>query len=195
MAENKVDIDLVVRQLRSKSTAPLLEEGLAARVGGEIRSRSPSTEGTHSEDQAVLSCLQDGSNNLCNLQGSQAVDSDNVLKLVARRLKERNWHAVALSDVVDQDSDVKSLDELAESFVIGIVILREIHSEHLGLNALSGVFLGNFDGQSIEFRLRSGDEDEVEAFGSKLKCVFLAQTIGCAGDNSPRAGLTILSKL
>ncbi|KAI6767382.1 hypothetical protein HG530_005391 [Fusarium avenaceum] len=86
------------------------KESLATRVSCEKGCGSPATERSHGEDKTVLSLLHDRSNSLGNSEGANAVDGDNVLKLLLRGLEERNGDAVALANVVDEDTDIKTVD-------------------------------------------------------------------------------------
>lgn len=169
MAQDKVDINVVISQLRGQGVAPLLKESLAARVGGQIRSGSPAAERTHRQDQTMLELLHDGSHNLCHLEGSQAIDGDNVLELFLWRLEEWNRNAVALSDIVYQDGYIETVDQLGQLLVIGIIILGKVHGMNLDLETtFSNVSLFKLFGESFELRLGSGNEYEIEALGSKL---------------------------
>lgn len=146
MAENEVDINLVIGKLSCKSVAPLLEESLATRVSGQESSRCPSTERSHGQNKTVLSCLHDRSDSLGNSESTSAVDGDDVLKLLLGGLEERNGNAVALADVVDEDTDIKTVDKLAQALVIGIVVLGKVHIKDLDLEALARVLLLNLGG-------------------------------------------------
>lgn len=50
-------------------------------------------------------------------------------------------------------------------------------------------------GESIEFRLGAGDEDDVEALGGQLEREFFAEPIGCAGHDGPGALLAVPAEL
>lgn len=196
MAENKLDVDVVVGQLPCEGVAPLLEESLAARVGSQERGRSPAAEGAHSQDKAaLLALLHDGGDGLGSPQSTDAVDGDDSLELLLGSLEEGDRDAVALADVVDQDGDVKILDKVLQSLVVGVVVLGEVHGQRLDLNLLSGILGLDLLGEGIEFRLGSGDEDEVEALGGELGGIFLAEAIAGAGDDDPRARLSVLAEL
>jgi hypothetical protein len=52
-----------------------------------------------------------------------------------------------------------------------------------------------FSRHGLQLGFGSRNEDEVEALGSQLVGEFLAETIGCAGDDRPGAFLAILAQL
>ena len=81
VAKDKLDIDTLGFKLGRERRAPVLEEGLATRVGGKIGGRSPASEGAHGEDETLAPTGHDRSNHLSGLQGSEAVDSDDILQL------------------------------------------------------------------------------------------------------------------
>lgn len=195
VAQDKLDIDIVVGKLRRQGIAPLLEESLAARVSGQVRRGSPAAKGAHGQDETTLALLQDRRDDLGYLERAQAVDGDDVLQLFAGGLEEGHGDAVALADVVDEDADVEALDKRSEAVVVRVLVLGKVHGEGLDLGRLGGELGLDFAGEGIELRLGSGHEDEVEALGSELSGKLLAETVGGAGDNGPGAGLAILAKL
>ena len=195
VTKNQLHINIVAGQLRGQSIAPLLEESLATRVRGQVRSESPAAKGAHGEDKTTLALLENRRNDLGDLERAKAVDGDDALKLVPGRFEERDGDAVALADVVDQDADIKTLDKLAEGIVVGVIVLRKVHGQGLDLDRLDRVFSGDFGGNGIELRLGSRDEDEVEALGGELRGKLLAEAIGRAGDDSPGTRLSILAQL
>jgi hypothetical protein len=137
VAEDEVNIDVVARKLRSKGNTPVLEEGLAARVGGEKGSRRPTTKGAHGQDEAGLALLQDRGNDLGNLERTQAVDRDDILELTLGSFEEGDGDAVALANIIDQNTNIKGLHKLFESCVVGLVVLGEVHGKSLDIDALS----------------------------------------------------------
>ena len=193
VAENKLDIDIVASQLRSQSAAPVLQEGLATRVRGEVRRGRPAGKRAHGEDESLATLLQDGRHDLSDLQRAQTVDCDDSLQLLLGRLEERYGHVVALSDVVEEDAHVEVGDEAAEAHVVGGVVLGEVHGEGLGLH--TAVLALDFGGEDVELGEGTGDEDEVEALGGELGRKLLAQAVRGAGYDGPCAGLAILAKL
>lgn len=193
VADNKVDINPLVLELGRESAAPVLEEGLAAGVGGEVGGGHDTGERTHGKDKTLLALGEDGSDNLGSLECAEAVDGDDVLELVAVGLEEGNGDAVGLANVVDQDANVEALDELGKTLVVGIVVLGEVHSEGLGLEAIPSEL--KLAGESIELRLSARDKDEVEALGGELLSKLLAETVRGAGNNSPGTLLAILAEL
>lgn len=195
VAQDKVDIDFVVSKLSGECVAPLLEESLATRVCRQERSRSPATERSHGEDKTALSLLQNRSNDLSNSESTNAIDGDNVLKLLLGGLEERNGDAVALANVVDENTNIKTRNQLAQTLVVGIVVLGEVHVKNLDLQTLSRVLLLNLGREALELGQGSGNEDEVEALGSELQSIFLAEAIRGTGDDGPSARLSILAEL
>lgn len=193
VADNKVDIDALVLELGRESAAPVLEESLAAAVGGEVGSGHDTGERAHGEDKTLLALGKDGSDNLGGLECAEAVDGDNVLELVAVGLKEGNGDAVGLANVVDQDTNVEALDELGKTLVVGIIVLGEVHGEGLGLETIPSEL--KLAGEGIQLRLSARDENEVEALGGELLGELLAETIRGAGNDSPSALLAILAEL
>lgn len=137
MAQDKVDIDVIISQLRRQRIAPLLEKGLATGVGCEVGSGRPAAERTHGENQSTLALFEDRRDSLGDLERADAVDDNDVLKLLLGRLEERNRDTVALANVIDQDSDVETLDQLAQSVVILVIVLGKVHCKSLDLQALS----------------------------------------------------------
>jgi hypothetical protein len=75
---------------------------------------------------------------------------------------------VALANVVNQNTNIEPLDNLSHPFVIGVVILREVHSEGLDLDALSCVLGLDIGGERIELGGGARDEDEIEPLASEL---------------------------
>lgn len=195
VAQNKVDIDIVVGKLGGESVAPLLKESLATRVCRQERSRSPATERSHGEDKTALSLLKDRSDDLGNSESTNAVDGDNVLKLLLGGLEERNGDAVTLANVVDENTNIKTRNQLAQTLVVGIVVLGKVHVEHLDLQTLSRVLLLNLGGEALELGEGSGNEDEVEALGSELQSILFAEAIRGTGDDGPSARLSILAEV
>lgn len=188
-------MDIVVGKFRGQGIAPLLEKSLAARVGGQVRGGSPAAKRAHGQDEAALALLQDWRDDLGHLERSQAVDGNDVLQLLAGGLEEGHGNAMALADIVDQDADIEAIDELSEAVVIGVLVLGKVHGEGFDLGRLGRKLGLDFAGEGIELRLGSGHEDEVEALGGELGGKLLAETIGRAGDDGPRAGLAVFSKL
>lgn len=157
MAENQIDVYVVISKFRRKSIAPLLQEGLAARVGSQVRSRCPATEGAHSQYQSMLALLENRGNNLSDLESTQAIDCNNVLQLVLGCLEERDGHAVALPDIVYQDSNVEATNDLGELLIIGVVVLGEVHGVNLDIKVLAMVFLLQLLGERLELGFGSGN--------------------------------------
>lgn len=76
---HKLDMNSVGLELRTKSTAPLLQEGLAAGVSGQERSREDTAKGSHSEDETTTTLDHARCDNLSDAESTGAVDGDNVL--------------------------------------------------------------------------------------------------------------------
>lgn len=191
--DDKLNINAMGGKLRGERRAPVLEESLAAAVGGEVGGGHGAGEGAHGENETLLASSEDGSNDLGGLESAEAVDGDNVLELGLLGIEERYGDAVGLADVVYQDTDIKTSNQLGQALVVLIVVLGEIHGENLGLE--TGPLQTQLLGESIELRLGAGDEDEVEALGGELRGELLAETIRRTGDDGPGALLAILAKL
>lgn len=84
-----------------ESGRPLLEESFAAGVRGKERGREETTGGSHCKDESALAGDHTGCNGLCDLQGSHAVDGDDIIHFISRCLHKRHWDAVALSHIID----------------------------------------------------------------------------------------------
>jgi hypothetical protein len=122
-------------------------------------------------------------------EGSHAVDSDDVAHLLRRSLVEGNRDAVAQADVVDQDGDIESRDQALEVVIVLVQVCGEVHGEGLGLDIVLGL---DFRGECVELALGAGDEEDVVALLCELEGVFLAETVGGTGYESPG---TLLAKL
>lgn len=196
MAQNKIYVNMVVGQLRGQGIAPLLKKRLATGVGCQVRGRSPAAERAHCQDQTALSRLEDRGNNLSNLESAQTVDGDNILELLLGGFEEGHRHAVALSDVVDQNGYIETTNQLGELLVIGVIILGEVHGKSLDLKTtFPKILFLKFFGESLELRFGSGNEDEIKPLGSELRGILLAETVRGTGDHGPRSGTTVFAKL
>jgi hypothetical protein len=193
VSDNELGGNTVGLQLRAESGRPVLKESLGSRVGSEKRRRKESTEGSHGEDKTTLASDHSRSDNLGNLEGSLDVDGDNVLHLDIGSLKEGNGHIVGLSDVVDQDCNIKSVDELRETLVVVVVVLCKVHSEGLGLD--TGEFGGDLGSKSFELGGGTGNENNVEALLRQLNGELLANTVGSTSDHGPGTLWSILAEL
>lgn len=194
IAEAELDVDVIRFQLGRERAAPVLQEGLAAAVGGQVRCRHPAGEGAHSQDEAALLAGNHvGGDNLGDLQCSQAVDRHDVLELAAGCVEEGDRDAVALTDVVDQDTNVQALDKLCESLVVLVCVLGEIHGQDLVLVPRPSQF--QFPCQFLQLRFGSRDEDEVESLSAQLVGEFFAEPVGRASDDCPGALFTIFADL
>lgn len=91
VGDNEVDIDVVLLELGTKGGGPLLEEGLGSGVGGKERSWEKAAEGTHGEDETALLCLHLWCDNASDLEGTHAVDSDDVAHLLLGGESEWDW--------------------------------------------------------------------------------------------------------
>lgn len=127
MGLHALDVHAVGLQLGAESSAPLLQEGLAAGVGRQQRSGEEATEGGHGEDETALALLHAGGDELGDSEGGHAVDDDDVVHLLLGGLVEGHGDVVAQADVVDQDGDVQTIDQLGQLGVVCILILRKVH--------------------------------------------------------------------
>lgn len=193
VADNELNIDALGLELLSERAAPVLQECLAAAVGGQVRSGHVTGERTHGEDEALLPLHQDGRDNAGGLEGAEAVDVYDIQHLVGGSLQEWYGDAVGLADVVDQNAHIEALDKLGQALVVGVVILCVVHRESLRLQARE--LLLELGGKRVELRLGARDKDDVEALRGELCGELLADSIGCAGDNGPGALLAVLGKL
>jgi len=166
VSDNKLDVDAVGLKLRSQRSAPVLQEGLTTAVGSEVRGRHNASEGAEGEDKAVTALDEERGNDLSGLEGAQAVDGDDVLHLVTSGLEKRYGDAVRLANIVDQDADVQTVDELGQTLIVGVVILSVVHGQSLNLQASPPQ--GELASESIELGLGTRDEDEIETLGSEL---------------------------
>lgn len=91
VGDNEVDIDVVLLELSTKGSRPLLEEGLRPGVGGKERSWKKTAEGAHGENEAALLCLHLWCDNASDLEGTHAVDGDDVAHLLLGGESEWNW--------------------------------------------------------------------------------------------------------
>lgn len=190
---NKLNVNSVRLHFGTQSTAPLLKEGFAARVGGQEGSRENAAEGSHGENETTATLHHTGCNDLSDAESAHAVDGHDVLELLFRGLDERNRHLVAETDIVDENGDLQIRNQSLQGSKVRVLVLGEVHSKSLGLNrAVLGL---NFRGQSLELRLCARDQDDVETLCCKLQGIFLADTIGSTGDNSPATFTTELGEL
>jgi hypothetical protein len=178
--------DAVRFEFGAEGGRPLLEEGLAARVGREERSREEAAERRHGKHKAPLARHHTRRNLLGNPQRRHAINHDDIPHLRLWRLHKRHRNAVAESDVVDQDADVQSVDEFPQCGVVAVLVLAEIHRERLGRD-LGAMLGGDGRGEVGELGLRARDEDEVVAFGGKSEGEFFADAVAGAGDEGPGA--------
>lgn len=194
MRLDALDVHAVWLELGAKSSGPLLQEGLAAGVGGQERGREEATERCHGENQTALALLHAGGNELRDPERSHAVDYNDVVHLLFGSLVERHGNVVAETDVVHQDGDVEPVDELRELGVVGVLVLRKVHCQCLdrGLGSILG---GDVGGEGIELRLSARDEDQVVALGRKRESELLADAIRSTGNKGPRAAGSELRKL
>ena len=162
----------------------MLEEGLAAGVGGEEGGGEEPAGRSHGEDETALARDHAGSDGLGDLECGHAVDGDDVVHLLSSCFYERNGDAVALSNVVDQDADVQSVDELSQRGIVAVLVLGKVHCQGLG-GDLRSIFGGDVGGESVELGLGARHKEEVVAFCGKRKGELFADAITGAGDESP----------
>ena len=101
---------------------------------------------------------------------------------------------MAQADVVDQDGDVQTIDQLGQLGVVCILVLCKIHGQDLdgGLGAILG---GDVGREGIELGLCARDEDQVVALGREGHGKLLANAIRSAGDEGPGTAGTELREL
>ena len=58
---------------------------------------------------------------------------------------------MALSHVVYQDPNIKSIDQRLQLGIVSILILAEIHGEDLDVDVRACIFLLDFGGEGLEF--------------------------------------------
>ena len=194
MRLHALDVHTVGLELRAKSSRPLLQESLAARVGCQERSGEETAKRSHGENKTALALLHARSDELGNLQGSHAVDDDDVVHLLLGCLVEGHGDVVAQTDVVDQDGDVETINELCQLGVVGVFVLRKVHCQSLD-GSLGSILGGDVGGEGIELGLGAGDEDQVVAFGCERKSKLLANAVRSTGNESPCATRTELGEL
>lgn len=194
MRLDTLDADTEGLKLGAESRRPLLEESLGAGVRSEQRGRKGTAEGSHGEDEAALAVHHAWSDELGNAESRSAVDGDDSVHLLLGGLDEGHRDRVAQADVVDEDADVEAFDELAEAGVVGVLVLREVHGEDLGRD-LRAILGGDIGGEGVQLGLGAGDEDEVVALCGERERELLADAIGGASDEGPRAARSKLGKL
>lgn len=189
-----LDVHTIGLKLGAKSSGPLLQEGLAARVRRQKRGGEEATERGHRKNKTALALDHARSDELGNAQSSHAVDDNDVIHLLLGCLVERHRNVVAQADVVDQDGDVKSIDKFRQFRVIGIFVLRKVHGQslHGGLGTILG---GDVGGEGIELGLGAGDEDQVVALGRERESKLLANAIRGTSDECPGTTRTEFSEL
>jgi hypothetical protein len=189
-----LDVYPVRLEFRTKSRGPLLKEGLAAGVGGEEGGREEPTKRCHGEDETALARDHAWGKELSNAEGGHAVDHDDVVHLLLGRLDERYGDAMAQSDVVDQNADVQSVDQLLQFVIVGIFVQRKVHCQRLGRD-LGAIFRGDVGGEGVELGLRAGDEDEVVALCGQGEGELLADAVRGTGYESPGAAGSVRVEL
>lgn len=173
-------------ELRAESSGPLLKEGLAAGVCSQERCREETTERCHGHDKSALARDHTWNDELGNAEGRHAVDHNDVVHLLLWCLGKWHWNAVAQANVVNQDANIQTINQLLEAVVVSILVESEVHGVDLDRH-LGAILVGNVGGEGVELGLCSGDEDEVIAFGSERKGEFFADTVRSSSDQSPRA--------
>lgn len=195
VAENEVDVDALRLQLRRQRRAPVLQEGLAARVGREVRRGGPTRERPEGKNEALSAARHAGRDDLRRLEGPEAVDRHDILELLAGRLGKGHGDRVALPHVVDQHAHVEVRDLLREGVVVLGAVLRVVHGHDARLQVLARELLLELRGEGLELGAGARDEDEVEAVAGELRREFLAEAVRGAGYDGPGAGLAILAEL
>ena len=100
---------------------------------------------------------------------------------------------MALSNVIDKDSDVEVVNERLQLGIVGPVVLGEIHGKVFRLDGWR--LRLNLLGESGELGFGARDEEDIEALGGELEGVLLAKAVGRAGYDCPGALWPILAKL
>lgn len=170
----------------------MLQEGFASAVGCEQWRRHNSTERSHGQDETALSLYHAWCDYLRDTKGAKAVDCDDVLHLLLLCLDERHWDAMTLSHIVDQNRYVQLSNQCLQVLEVGVFARGEVHRVELGLDF---AFLLDLGGKGFEFRLRSRDKEDVEAFACELEGIFFANAIGSTGHDCPCAFLAELGEL
>lgn len=177
--------DVVLRQLRAQRRAPLLQEGLAARVRGQQRGGDESAKRAHREDQPALAVHHARRDEPRDAQGGHAVHHDDRVHLGLGGLGEGDGDAVRDADVVDQDGDIQSGDHILQAGVIVVAVAGKVDGKGAGGRV---EFLLDLLGDGVEFAGRARDQERaVPGFGERER-VFLAQPIRGAGDDGPGLG-------
>ena len=194
MRLDALDVHTVGLKLRTESSGPLLQECLAAGIGCQKRGGEETAERRHGKDETALSLLHARSDKLSDLQSSHAVNDDDIVHLLLGCLVERDRNVVAQTDIVDQDGDVKAVNKLGQLGVVGILVLREIHSQSLdrSLGSILGRYVG---GEGVELGLGARDEDQVVALGREGESKLLANAIRSTSNEGPCATRTELGEL
>lgn len=195
IALHELDLDAVGLQLRPQRRRPLLQERFAAGVGGQQRRGQHAAEGTHRQHQPASPLHHSRRDELRDAQRADAVDGDDVPHLALGRLREGNRDVMALPDVVDQHRHVQALHQRPQPGVVVVVVGGEVHGEEPGLHRGAGIFGLDLLGEGLQFRVRAGDEEEVEAFLRELDGEFLADAVRGAGDDRPASFGAELAKL
>lgn len=105
---------------------------------------------------------------------------------------ERHRDIVAEADIVDQNGNVEVCDQALDAVEVLVLVGGEVHGESLGLDIVLGADVG---GESVEFALGAGDEEDVVALLRELERILFAETVGGAGHESPGALLAELGEL
>jgi len=83
---------------------------------------------------------------------------------------------MAQSDIVDEDADIQTFDELLHVVIIGILVQGKVHGQCLDSN-LGTIFRSDVGGKGIELRLCARNEDEVVALCCEREGKFLANAV------------------
>ena len=177
--------DVVLRQLRPERRAPLLQEGLAARIRGQQRGRDEPAKGSHGQDQPALAVHHARGDESCDAERGHAVHHDDLVHLGLGGLGEGYRDAVGDADIVDQDGDIQSRDLILQGGVIVVVVAGEVNGHGAGGRV---EFLLDLLGDGVEFAGRARDQEgAVPGFGERER-VFLAQPVRGTGDDGPGLG-------
>lgn len=180
-------------ELRSQRRRPVLQECLGSRVCSEERRGEKSTERAHGQDETTLALCHSGCDEAGHLERAEAVDGYDVAHLLVRREKERDGVCVALSNVVDENSDVEVVNEGLQLGIVRRVVFGKVHSEVFRLDEWR--LRLNLLGEGGELGFGARDEEDVETLRGELEGVFLAEPVGRARDDCPGSLGAILAQL
>jgi hypothetical protein len=179
-----LDVYTVGLEFGSERGGPLLQESLAAGVGCEEGCGEEAAKGGHGEDKSTLARHHSGGDELRDTKRSHAVDHDDVVHLLLGCLDKWHGDAVTQAHIVDQYADVQAVNELLHVVVVGVLVLRKVHSQRLD-GDLGAIFGGDIGGEGVELGLRTRDENEVVALSCKGEGELLANAVRSTSYEGP----------